>query len=89
MMGHILSVLTVLLFTTTTGRPRHQSDLTDAGKKSRPEEDEQKATPAKGEVRVTIKKMEFRHTFEDTGSYRYHCKFHPEMMGRVIVQEES
>ena len=45
--------------------------------------------PAKGEVRVTIKKMEFRHTFEDTGSYRYHCKFHPEMMGRLIVQEES
>ena len=88
-MRHVLSVLTVLLFTTTTGRPRHQSDLTDAGKKSRPEEDEQKATPAKGEVRVTIKKTEFRHTFEEPGFYRYHCRFHPEMMGRAIVQEGS
>ena len=52
-MRHVLSVLTVLLFTTTTGRPRHQSDLTDAGKKSRPEEDGENVTPAKRALTVS------------------------------------
>lgn len=136
-MRHILSVLAVLLFTTMTAPRRHQADLTDTGKTFRPEDDQEKATPANGEVRVSIKNTEFRpaeitiasgvtvvwvnddsfshsvtagthenpsglfdsetiegegtfrHTFEDTGSYRYLCKFHPDMIGRVIVQEES
>jgi len=27
----------------------------------------------------------FEYTFEDTGTYEYHCKLHPEMVGKIIV----
>lgn len=27
----------------------------------------------------------FEYTFEDAGTYEYHCKLHPEMVGKIIV----
>lgn len=27
----------------------------------------------------------FEHTFENVGTYDYHCKLHPEMVGKIIV----
>ncbi|MGD9533824.1 MAG: cupredoxin domain-containing protein [Candidatus Nitrosocosmicus sp.] len=27
----------------------------------------------------------FEYTFENTGTYEYHCKLHPEMVGKIIV----
>lgn len=27
----------------------------------------------------------FEYTFENVGTYGYHCKLHPEMMGKIIV----
>ncbi len=27
----------------------------------------------------------FEYTFEDVGTYDYHCKLHPEMIGKIIV----
>ncbi len=28
----------------------------------------------------------FSHTFNQTGTYNYHCTFHPEMVGTIVVQ---
>lgn len=28
----------------------------------------------------------FSHTFNQTGTYNYHCAFHPEMVGTIVVQ---
>jgi plastocyanin len=28
----------------------------------------------------------FKHTFESAGTFSYHCKIHPSMTGKVIVQ---
>lgn len=27
----------------------------------------------------------FEYTFENGGTYDYHCKLHPEMVGKIIV----
>lgn len=27
----------------------------------------------------------FKYTFEDAGTYDYHCKLHPEMVGKIVV----
>jgi plastocyanin len=27
----------------------------------------------------------FEYTFDNTGTYNYHCKLHPEMTGKIIV----
>lgn len=29
----------------------------------------------------------YGHTFNEVGTFTYHCKFHPSMKGRVIVTE--
>ncbi len=29
--------------------------------------------------------QEYSFTFNDTGNYKYHCSFHPDMKGRVVV----
>jgi plastocyanin len=27
----------------------------------------------------------FEYTFDDAGIYEYHCKLHPEMVGKIVV----
>lgn len=30
----------------------------------------------------------YRHTFNDTGVFQYHCSIHPNMVGQIIVRNE-